>query len=130
MSTGGLCLAFLLAFVVGCSKPSEVTGTVTLNGAPLEKGQITFQPVGQGRPEGGEVVNGKYVVKGLAAGKYIAGVISTSAVMGPENMDDAVKAAAKLKPEPINPKTGGNNIEVDITGSNQTFDMKLISTKK
>lgn len=127
-------LALMLTTLIGCGKPSEVTGTVTVNGTPLEKGQITFQPMAAGgRPEGAEIVQGKYKAKGIPQGKYKASVVSTNAKVGDPNMgmDEAIKAAGKgAPPNPIPPGTAGNNIEVDITGSDQNFDMKLIPPQK
>lgn len=132
IKTFSWCLALLLTQVVGCGKKSEVTGTVTVNGTPLDKGQITFQPIGPGRPEGAEIVQGKYKAKGIPAGKYKASVVSTAAPAGDPNMsmDDAIKAAAKAPANPIPPGTGGNNMDVEITGSDQTFDMKLVPPSK
>jgi hypothetical protein len=48
----------------GCgdgAKLGDVTGTVTIDGAPVEKGSISFFPVdGQGPATGGEIMAGKY----------------------------------------------------------------------
>jgi hypothetical protein len=70
---GGLVLA------AGCG-PSDplgrraVSGTVTLDGAPLAEGTISFQPTEQGSTSsGGLVTQGKYSIprdKGLPPGKY------------------------------------------------------------
>jgi hypothetical protein len=60
-----LSCAMLLA--MGCSSgttgPAEypVTGTVTLDGKPVESGRILFRKVGDGdRAYGGEITNGNY----------------------------------------------------------------------
>jgi hypothetical protein len=123
--SSALALAIVLMSLTGCSKPA-VTGMVTLNGTPLEKGQITFQPVEQDkRPEGAAIVNGKYTVSGLAAGKYKVNVVSTVATGGSQSMDDKPKP----QPDPIPPGTKGNDAVVEITGSNQKHDITLTTGK-
>lgn len=61
-----LCLAALAA-LAGCSdavKLADVTGTVNVDGAPVEQGSISFFPVdGQGPTTGAEIAAGKYVSK-------------------------------------------------------------------
>jgi len=67
-----------LAWVCGCgSDPlgrQAVSGKVTLDGAPLEQGSISFQPVEGGITSSGAVVTqGEYAIprdKGLPPGKY------------------------------------------------------------
>ena len=60
------CVWALLPFLIGCDgggKDGQVsaTGTVTLDGQPLEKGTISFMPTGQtGTTGGGDIVKGKY----------------------------------------------------------------------
>jgi hypothetical protein len=117
-------LALALLSLAGCGQ-STVSGTVTVDGKPLEKGQITFRPEDAGkRPEGGAVENGKFTVKGLAAGKYKVGVAATTGIQGASaSMGDSPKD--KTPADPIPPGTKGNNETVDITGSAQTVDVKL-----
>src|SRR5437879_5571611 len=51
-----------------------ITGTVNLDGAPLEKGSIGFQPLENGRTSSGAIISGgKFSIpadKGLPVGKY------------------------------------------------------------
>ena len=60
-------LMFAVALVVslGCgSSESAVSGTVTVDGAPLKEGDIIFEPAdGQGTPAAGKIVDGKYTLK-------------------------------------------------------------------
>lgn len=70
-----LAVGIILLGGCGHSGRQEVGGTVTLNGAPLEKGYIAFQPKpGTASPSaGGEIVGGKFLVssaKGLLPGKF------------------------------------------------------------
>lgn len=54
----------VLLVAAGCgggAKLGDVTGAVTIDGAPVDKGSIAFFPVdGQGPSTGGEIVAGKY----------------------------------------------------------------------
>ena len=56
-------LALLVLAGCGDSGPAEydVTGSVTLDGQPIEKGEILFLPANlQGTSQAGQIVNGKY----------------------------------------------------------------------
>ncbi len=59
-----LALAVCCVAFVGCGPKDGLTpisGTVTLDGAPIEKGTINFAPKGgPGTAAGGPIVNGKY----------------------------------------------------------------------
>jgi hypothetical protein len=69
MTTGRILSAALLVLLLvaagGCgSGQTKVSGKVTVNDKPLEKGNILFVPSdGKGQSEGGEIVNGQYSVK-------------------------------------------------------------------
>ena len=64
LSTALASLAACAALAIGCAKESDtgvVTGTVTLDGAPLKTGQIRFVPVdGQSPTAGAVITDGKY----------------------------------------------------------------------
>jgi hypothetical protein len=74
------CLIFAAAVCVlaGCADRYDgrlaVSGNVTLEGAPLDGGTITFEPVdGQGSTSGAAIENGEYTIDrkvGLKPGKY------------------------------------------------------------
>ncbi len=88
----------LLVLVTGCgpSNPRrEVSGKVLFNGAPLDNGTITFNPLGgnkEGVPttkEGGIITNGEYKIlaeTGLTPGKYQV-IISSGDNIDPDNPD-------------------------------------------
>ncbi|WP_425619178.1 hypothetical protein NA78x_002915 [Anatilimnocola sp. NA78] len=62
-----LCLALLL--LAGCTggagpKTTEVSGKVTMDGAPLETGDVLFESLDQGvSPSSAPIVNGEYKAK-------------------------------------------------------------------
>lgn len=63
-----LSLAFLgmVLLFVGCQgeRTADVTGTVTVDDKPLEKGSIAFVPADlKGQTAGGPITDGKYAVK-------------------------------------------------------------------
>ena len=73
----------LLFVLVGCSRDGRLaaSGTVTLDGKPLESGAITFQPApgSQGNSAGGSIENGHFQIAaehGLKPGKYFVTIQS------------------------------------------------------
>ncbi len=71
-------LVISMALWLGCGGDAAgriaITGTVTLDGAPLEKGNISFQPMEGAKTSSGAVVTGGNFsiprMKGLLPGKY------------------------------------------------------------
>ena len=70
--------ALLLLALVGCSSDGRmaVSGTVTLDGKPLESGAITFLPApgSEGHSAGGQITNGEFRLPadhGQKPGKYL-----------------------------------------------------------
>ncbi|TWT31677.1 hypothetical protein [Blastopirellula retiformator] len=65
-----LCSCFLAAALMamlGCGSNDgliAISGEVTFEGAPIEKGSISVMPIdGHGSPAGGEIKNGRYTVR-------------------------------------------------------------------
>jgi hypothetical protein len=72
-----LILAGFLASSVGCGGDNlgrqAVSGSVNVDGTPLQKGTINFQPLEKGVGSGASIEGGKYAMarkNGLPAGKY------------------------------------------------------------
>lgn len=71
-------LAFICLFCCGCSQDADglqaVSGTVNVDGVPVQTGSIRFEPTeGQASFSGAMILDGKYTVprdNGLLAGKY------------------------------------------------------------
>ena len=77
----GLLLALL--FLGGCGgKPARVSGVVTLDGKPLERGMVGFAPTGGGMRAAGIIQSdGSYTLStnresGLETGEYLTTVVS------------------------------------------------------
>jgi hypothetical protein len=95
--------AILAVFVVvGCGEDSgiprryHVSGTITHNGKPLEKGNIKFAPDGsEGRPAGGTITDGHYSLTtqdpddGAVPGKYKVSVVARES--DPSKVDLKIK---------------------------------------
>jgi hypothetical protein len=99
------CLVFaipIVTAVLGCGDSSglptryRVSGTVTYNGKPLERGTISFAPAdGKGRAAGGTITDGRYSLTtqdpddGAIPGKYRVGILAKEA--DPSKVDLKIK---------------------------------------
>lgn len=138
--------AALVLAVVGCGGDSfgkryAVSGTVTYNGEPVEKGTITFHPVDltTGRAATGQIVDGKYTLStagdrdGAFPGDYKVSISARDAnlqgAMNPEGgsakQDDVAKAyaeAKKLVPAKYElPDTSGLTFKVEAKSNTADF---------
>ena len=109
-----------------------VSGSVTLDGEPLDTGSILFGPEGDGGNGGGATIeNGEYVIpagSGLLAGKYRVRI--TSAGSGTEMQEEAPGESLDVEnTERIPAEYNVNSeqvIEVTADGDN-TFDFEINS---
>lgn len=121
-----------LVAVPGCSESTQletapVTGTVTLDGSPLSKGIVTFQPE-YGRGATGHIqADGSYSLStyrpsdGALVGKHKIGVISTESdpAKGPEGRSRSLVPARYATP-------GGSGLTADVrAGQVNAIDLKL-----
>lgn len=77
----------LLGLAAGCGGPpqSKVSGTVTLDGVPLENGTISFYPTANsGQTAGGGIQNGQFTVD--ASPGEMTVLISANKVVGKNKM--------------------------------------------
>jgi len=78
-------LASVVCLAAGCGQPGRVSGVVTLDGAPLSTGVITFNPTANGASAYGAIgADGRYELRtgasaGLAAGDYVVTVAANAA---------------------------------------------------
>jgi hypothetical protein len=108
----------------GSGGGATVSGTVTLNGAEIENGSISFQPeTSEGTPAGAKIVKGKYSVKGVTTGKNRIHVD----VQGGSKSAREAKAERGKETAKENPIAGaqGNDESVDIQPGTQTKDIQL-----
>lgn len=112
----GLLLAMLAAATVGCGDAAEnplgrkaVTGTVTLDGAPLDHGAISFQPdnvlgTASSVNAGAMIEGGEYRIpadQGLLPGLYRVSI--TSPQPAAEPTDDPVQAMNQAAQQQVAP---------------------------
>jgi hypothetical protein len=111
----------------------QVTGTVTLDGAPLTRGTVSLMPEKGTNTTSGEIdASGKFQLSthklgdGAAPGKYRAGI--TAWEVAPDMLDDGTPVEGKsLIPEKyMNPQTSGLTAEITDEPT-QTIEFRLRS---
>jgi hypothetical protein len=116
---GFLLSSLLLATVVGCQKGegqtyANVKGTVTFNGKPIEKGQISFALEGR-PPSTVDIVDGKFAGQAMVGSNKVsvsAKRKSAAAAALPKSADTQVKGyQAKFKTNPG--EFGGSPVAYD-----------------
>jgi hypothetical protein len=119
--------ALLAIWCSGCGggdSGASVSGTVTLDGAGIEDGSISFFPEsGEGGNAGGKIVNGKYSVKGVSTGKNRVHID----VQGAKKSAREARAERGKETHKESPVAGaqGNDQSVDIQPGSQTKDIQL-----
>jgi hypothetical protein len=118
-------------WLIGCGAAGDATvlsGTVTLDGAPLSAGQIRFVPVGgQGPTAGGAITDGRYSVAVAPGEKKVE--ISAAKVVGQQRMYEAagsqsVDVVGELLPARYNAQT---ELRVTAAGGSQQQNFALTS---
>jgi len=134
-------LAVVMVFVAalgttaGCGGDSlgrqPLSGSVNVNGAPLEKGAVSFQPVDKGMPSGGKIAGGKYSIArkdGLPVGKYRVSINAPVPGTGGEAPAGAMPGEPLPPPQELIPPDWNTSSEhyVEVTtGKNEfNFDVK------
>lgn len=135
-----LTLIGLLLFTlgsVGCEQKTVVTGKVTYNGQPVEKGAISFRPSGPGQSFGANIKDGAYEAPQAKPGSWMALIVGVREIDHSLSSGDAAKKAAENKTpdhlaghvsqaaDYIAPDAEGNSKQVEITAGSQTLDFDL-----
>ncbi|MGC4006004.1 MAG: hypothetical protein QM811_23940 [Pirellulales bacterium] len=119
--------------LIGCQKGpvrQAVVGAVSLDGKPVQQGNINFTPVAGGPSAGGDIVEGRYALEGKRGpglGKYKVEITAYKKVPT-ENVDPATNRRedrlVQIVPARYNTAT---TLERDITadGDVQTLDFEL-----
>lgn len=125
----------LAVFVSGCGKATggrlEISGTVRLQGAPLQSGTIEFVSADAKHLTGSTITDGKYSVpadKGLPPGKYTVRISATqeegAVPAGPPGPEAETHKTKALIPPQYNVEST-LSAEVTQDGNNQfDFDLK------
>lgn len=121
-----------LVFTLGCGGERgdlvEITGTVTLDGQPLESGKITIEATdGRGGVEGGSIENGQYTVLTTPGSKAVK--INAPKVVGQKktyNTADSptTDVVTESIPKKYNQET---ELKVEVSESSTQHDFALES---
>ncbi len=132
---GMCCLALLCVSLGGCGsrdmKVAPVSGTVTLDGNPLEQASVLFQPAGGGRPSFGVTdEDGRYTLNynmhegGAEVGECTVSISTRLQAGGDgENYEDD----SKVLPERVPAKYAKEPIVVTVEPKTNTIDIELTS---
>jgi hypothetical protein len=136
-----VCLVAALAMASGCGgkNTATVSGNVTYDGKPIDKGSVSFIPKdGAGPVSAGEIIDGAYRAANVTPGTKIVKIIGVRKVkfaLSQEEMAKAAQEATRTGDDsgmveradlPGLPEAKGNNVEVEIKPGAQTlnFDLK------
>jgi len=128
-----------VAFVTGCGSGvdtpplGKVSGTVTLNGEPLDGATIEFQPE-SGRPSIGTTdAEGNYSLlfradtPGALVGTHTVRITSQRASSGGEGGEPLVEARPEVVPQDYNDRS---TLTVEVTEGSNTHDFALEGKRK
>lgn len=125
-------LSLLLLISLGCgsgrSDLVEVTGKVTLDGQPVEKGKITFEATdGKGGVEGGSIESGKYSVMTTPGSKAVK--INSPKVVGQKKTYGTADSPTEEVTQEAIPKKYNRDTEltIDVSDSSLEHDFELKS---
>ena len=132
-------LVSLVASATGCSQDplgrQAISGTVKVDGAPLAKGSINFEPVeGQPTAGGSPISDGQYEVPregGLMAGKYRVSINAPVPGTGGQVDENALPGDPPAPPKELIPRAWNTASEQTIQVQKQrknVFDFE-VSTK-
>jgi hypothetical protein len=111
-------LAVAIGLVAGCGKSgapayANVSGTVTYNGKPLEKGQITFQTDGR-PPTVADVVDGKFSGQAMVGSNKVS-VSAFRKAAKPRALPTTAKKQVAAYQAMNKGGGGGSSVEYDPT---------------
>jgi hypothetical protein len=117
-------MAFVILVVPalsGCRQSvSTIHGKVTYEGAPIQKGEITFSPADRrGVARSGKIEAGNYVVENVPPGKKTVEIIGVKQIHFAKTHGEMAEAAKKGPPKA--PETA-DEVPADAIGNGQTVD--------
>jgi len=135
LSRFSLIVPLVLVVLVGCGSDDpriSVSGTITINGTPIENGAIAFHPR-RGTPSptaGATIKNGKYEIaqgKGINPGEFevrIHAIRKTDRVAHDIVTDEPFAVNEQFLPARFNTKTE-LSVVIEESGSPVDFDLEL-----
>jgi len=132
-----------LATLPGCgSSLASISGKVTLDGQPLERGYINVLPAdGNTTPVGAEITKGRYSVKEIPPGKKIIEIVGVTKVTFASSTEEMMLRAEEAKkkgddsglvePADIIPRNAEGNLqEIELTAGSHSKDFALKTPAK
>jgi hypothetical protein len=127
MATKSLLAGLLAPVLLGCgSSESIVSGSVTVNGQPLQQGFITFFPTsGTKSACGAEVINGQYQAKATSPGPRRVVIAGTPNVQAVAHANGPTTLKMVPSANQVSPQARGNQQIVEIHQGKQTLNFTL-----
>jgi hypothetical protein len=123
-----------MALAAGCGsgqQKAQVSGTVTLDGVPVETGVIQFYPTSRGQTAGGGIEQGKYKLDASVGEMTVT--ISATKVVGKQKLYDTPDSPVRDKIEELVPDEYNKMSTLKVTlkpGVNENVNFELKSRKK
>jgi hypothetical protein len=132
LTFANLAVMLSLFVLVGCGgKPASVSGVVTLDGNPLERGMVGFAPTSGGmRAAGFILIDGSYTLRtnresGLDTGEYLVTVVSR------EPSEEDPQGGPPMPGPYITPKhyavSSTSGLQFNVEKGSNTIDLELSS---
>lgn len=119
----GIVVGLFAISLLGCSEapPNMASGVVTMNGTPIEKGEIMFHPIdGKGTVAAGPIVNGAFSIECSPGEKKVSITAIKEQGLAPDGLPNYVSYI----PKKYNTETTLTS-KVEAGGENKfTFDLK------
>ena len=122
-------LAIILPALIGCGSGMSLHGTVAVEGAPIERGVISFTPVesGAGEPVAAEIVNGSYVANNVPPGKTLVQFHATRASGKTITTTDPAEGSTHEELINIIPINYRQGIQITLVAHEETHNFDLAS---
>jgi len=123
--------AVCLVLAAGCGggqQKAQVSGTVTLDGVPIENGTIQFYPTGAGQTAGGGIEQGKYKLDASVGEMTVT--ISATKVVGKQKAYDTPDSPVRDKVAEMVPDEYNKMSKLKVTlkpGVNENVNFDLVS---
>lgn len=117
--------------IAGCGHSTSLSGKITYDDRPVQKGSIAFQPAdGQGPTAGSPIMDGKYCIKNILPGKKVVHIVGLKNVDMPhssEEMAQKVRSASLgfIPADEIPRGAPGNDSVVELGSGQQIMDFHV-----
>ena len=115
--------AVLLAALPGCRQStSSIHGNVTYEGAPIQRGQITFAPADKhGAAKSGQIESGKYTIENVLPGPKIVMITGVKQFHFPKSHAEMAEMAKRGPPAA---QDSADEVPANAVGNNKSVETK------